>query len=248
MKAEHRKELHTNILADRMGKLVQGFKAGPKGTSATYWVIGVLAVIALIAWYFASGAGRRVSEGWVELSQQPNADHPIGPDYREVIKSFPGTVPARTARFQEARQSLRNGLSAIFSTANHGQGVKDLTDARDQFKQLAAECQGISLLEQEALLGQAKAEEALAGAKQGESDQYAGSLDQALKVYQRLASKFPDSQDGKEAKKRADQLQDPAARARIDQFYKDMGNRFAKAGDDNKGLPSLPFPESNPTP
>ncbi len=34
MKAEHRKELQTNYLADRMGRLMQGMKAGPQNTGS----------------------------------------------------------------------------------------------------------------------------------------------------------------------------------------------------------------------
>ena len=41
MKTEHRKELQTNVLADRLGKLVQGFREGFKGrptnTSLLIW-------------------------------------------------------------------------------------------------------------------------------------------------------------------------------------------------------------------
>ena len=56
MKAEHRRELNTNALADRMGRLVQGMKQPSQGGSVVLWVIGAVAIFCLGGWYVFSGA------------------------------------------------------------------------------------------------------------------------------------------------------------------------------------------------
>src|SRR5438128_2541081 len=47
MKAEHRKELETNILADKMGKFITGAKTGPSRGSVRYLVIAAVVVLAI---------------------------------------------------------------------------------------------------------------------------------------------------------------------------------------------------------
>ena len=44
MKAEHRKELETNVLADRMGRVVQKIRTRPQRRVVLYVVGGVVAV------------------------------------------------------------------------------------------------------------------------------------------------------------------------------------------------------------
>lgn len=231
MKADHRKELQTNVLADRMGRMVQGLRSGgPRSMSAIAWVIGGLALVAIVSLYWAMGQRNNLSEAWVKMDNQAinlprNPGEPGGEavTYDAIIREHPGTVPARTARFQVARIKLKTGLSGIYSEAFRGEAAKLLRDAREQFTKLAAECQGVPILEQEALLGAAKAEETLAGVAEPDSeDKRMGNLDEALKLYQRLAAKFPGTYEGQAAEKRAKELQDEGQRAQIDKFYKEM--------------------------
>ena len=45
MKAEHRKELQTNALADRMGRFFQRMKARPRKKSVFLWFVVILVVV-----------------------------------------------------------------------------------------------------------------------------------------------------------------------------------------------------------
>jgi hypothetical protein len=224
MKAGHRKELQTNLLADRMGRLVQGMRSGPKGTSPIVWVIAVVAVVTLGAWYFASSNRGSQSAAWLMLDRFSTLDRAgSGSDaaLRDIARIYPGTIAARTARFQRARLLLRQGLESIYGFARQT-AADNLQEARELFSDLAGECSGDPILEPEAVLGQAKAEEALAGVPKPDpnASESRGDLNKALKLYQRLAKAYPESFEGQQAAKYAQQLQEN--RDRIEQFYADL--------------------------
>jgi hypothetical protein len=229
MKAEHRKELQTNYLADRMGRLVQGVRAGPRSSSPIPWVIGLLAVGTVLAWYWASAGRGKQSSAWIRLEAGPSlAEARSRNDSRElltdrlsrIIRDNGGTIAARTARFQQARLMLGWGLEAIY-TVNRPQAIHDLEDARQLFHDLAAECSGNAILEPEALLGEAKSEEALIGVpKQDDDAASRGSLDKALHLYQQLARTYPASFQGKMAQKYVTKLEEN--RTEVAQFYEEL--------------------------
>jgi len=49
MKAEHRKELETNALAERMGRVVQGMKQAPQKRTMLWMVLVAVAVVVVVA-------------------------------------------------------------------------------------------------------------------------------------------------------------------------------------------------------
>ena len=57
MKAEHRKELETNVLAQHLEKAYQGLRQGPSRTTIL-WIVGAVAVllIYLLFRYFMSSS------------------------------------------------------------------------------------------------------------------------------------------------------------------------------------------------
>jgi hypothetical protein len=225
MKAEHRKELHTNLLADRMGRLVQGVRAGQTPKSAIIWVISGLTVATAIGWYVAGRAGAKTGAVWVSLSNSER--DPVA--LKAISEDNAGTMPGRTARFQRARLLLGRGLESIYSNVgmspadaihdrSRTDSVKDLEDARKLFRDLIAECSKHAILEQEALMNAAMAEEALATApKPGDGDGAMGSLDEALTLYKRLADSYPTTDLGKQAAARCQDLE--TNRAQVNQFY-----------------------------
>lgn len=235
MKADHRKELQTNLLADRMGRLVQGIKAGPRSSSAFAWVIAVLVVALLAGWYWAGYQNARQSEEWVRLLNDPRSE---GRDsaayYGGVARQTPGSLAGRTARFQQARALLNRGLMTFFSPDVHGQAVQDLDNAGELYRRLLGECQANAVLEQEALLAAGKIEETLCNEpdrkdpNNKDSDKKLGSLDRALAFYQRLVASYPDSYEAKLAQKRVDELNDATTRSRMEEFYAKLAQYVKK--------------------
>src|SRR5947208_1962317 len=119
MKAEHRKELQTNVLADRIGKIVDAVKHPPSTTSVVAWVIGGLAVATLILWMWFTRSSDATAPLWAKLeadSYNKPEDWYTEGNEAEVLRSLAEisnkhgrTVPGRTARFQEARFLLPLG-------------------------------------------------------------------------------------------------------------------------------------------
>lgn len=196
MKAEHRKELHTNALADRMGRLMQGVKSGRKPTSIVLWVIILLAVGIVILWYSSGGPNPARSQLWVRLQQDIDQDNPESlADLKKIADENPGTTVGRLAQFQRARRLLgRYGVENLYSP-DRAKAITNLQEARQLYEKLAQELNDYPVLRQEALLKIAIAEEALTGVPKAEgSPEKLGSLDNALEDYRRyLAGADKDS-------------------------------------------------------
>jgi hypothetical protein len=217
MKAEHRHQLQTNALADRMGRLVQGMKTGPKGNAAVVWVLAILAIGTFGLWYWASGSAAGGSPVWVRLDGAHDAE-----SLESIARNNPGTIAGRTAQFQQARLLLQRGLRGITS-ADRSRAAGYLADARSLFRELASACRDEPVLLQEALLATAQAEEALVGVlKTDDDDQNRGDLKKALELYRQLAENYPDSYFGKQAARRVEELSDPE---KVEKFYADL-NKF----------------------
>jgi len=66
--AEHRKELHTNALADRMGRFMQSVRQRPRGKTVLIWVVVVVLVVGFFVWTSISRTRSNVnSELWMYL-------------------------------------------------------------------------------------------------------------------------------------------------------------------------------------
>jgi tetratricopeptide (TPR) repeat protein len=218
MKAEHRKELQTNFLADRMGRLLQGVRSGPQSkSSAAVWVLTILTLGTLLLWYIA-GARSNQSPLWVKFEEDTlrgDTDN-----LRLLAKENPGTLPARAARFQSARLLLEKGLAGLYSN-DHEQKIRDVGKARELFQGLAKECIDDPVLASQALLGAGKAEEALVGIPNGgDPEQSLGEFDEALKYYRELTEKYPNTPAGVTAQERLNNLE--KNRADAEKFYQDM--------------------------
>ncbi len=222
MKAEHRKELHTNLLADRVGRLYQNMRSAPNSTSILVWVFLLLAVGTLAVWQYISGStqsSRSALWGEVNTTLRDPELLQIREGRIEVLKRIgddhPGTIAGRTAHFEAARLLFESGQESITS-ADRSNAVKQIEEARELYSKLSKECADAPLLAQEALMGVAKADEALIGA----DPEKPVSFDQALKDYLWLAQKYPDSVLGRQAKERADYLEQN--QEAIQKFYTEL--------------------------
>jgi hypothetical protein len=187
MKAEHRKELATNTLANTLGQAIQGMKEGPSRGTIVFLVVVGLAIALGFIWVWVSRTREEADSArwfrWDSLSSP------------EQLKSFADdkdiqdSLPGKLARFEEARRYLLDGLREFGSS--HTSAVESLKKAAAAYDKLVDECSDRPLLHQQALMGAAKAHESL------------GEIDQARKFYQQLAQSYSSTLLGREA---ADQL------------------------------------------
>lgn len=251
MKAEHRKELHTNVLADRMKHLVETIKNPPSTTSVVMWVIGGLAVATVILWFWFSRPSEVSSQQWSKLEadsyNQPedyfseNNEGRVLQDLADIARNHPKTVPGRTARFQKARYLLPIGLKNLASPFR-SEAYRQLRETRDEYEKLAGECGDNPVLMQEAYLGAGKAEEALTGAPdENDATKYIGNVDKAKEFFRKARDLKPDSFLGMEAARHYDRL-DKNSKEVVD-FYVDLSKRSALPRTNPgfpPGMPGMP--------
>src|SRR5205807_2063556 len=111
MKAEHRKELETNVLAQQIEKAYQGLRQGPSRT-LLFWVGGAVAVLLvfLLFRYFMSTSEATTSGRWLKL------DGVVFPEQLdELLKEsdLKDTPQGRLARYKEARLNLTEGMRIL---------------------------------------------------------------------------------------------------------------------------------------
>jgi hypothetical protein len=231
MIAQHRRELHTNLLADRMGRLVRNVQSAPKSTSIILWSFVVLAAGTFIIWEYAARSSQGSSSAlWARVDialhspqegtgQLDNAAKQLD----NVAKENPGTIPGRAARFEMARLQFERGQTNLtsFDDIRRTAAAASLKHAQALYQQLAKECADAPLLAQEAMMGRAKAEEALVSVSNTEKpDEKLGDLDRALEYYRALAGKYPESILGQQAKAHIKELEDN--RSKVESFYVEL--------------------------
>jgi tetratricopeptide (TPR) repeat protein len=190
MKAEERKQLQTNSLVQFIGRVKHNLKTGPSRRTVVIWGIVALGVLVFASWkFFSWRSTRNNSERWVNLDELNSPS-----DLDEYIQKNEGTVQARVARLQKARDDLKKGLEDLFidrkgATEKLEQAVKAFDELKEQFRSMPTETQLC-------LLGAAKGYEGL------------GQFDEALARYQELKKRFPDSVLTKSAETRIAFLSD----------------------------------------
>jgi tetratricopeptide (TPR) repeat protein len=206
MKAEHRKELLTNSLAQTLEHTVQRIKEGPSRNTILVLVVIALAVGLYFVWrWFSQSANESDSERWV---QWDNLAVPAQVNTFLKEKDTEDTTQGRLARFLEARRRLLEGDKDL--GFNRSTALENLREAAKLYGELAEQTADRPLLQQEAYLGAGKAAESL------------GDYDRAKDYYRKLVDKYPDSARGRSAKKQLERLDDPE-RARE---LKDLSTEF----------------------
>lgn len=184
MKAEERKALQTNSLAQELNKVVEGIKKGPS-RSTVYYValIGAAVLIFFTARYFWRSSETLASQRWLQLDEIV---------FQEQLESFlnselKDTPQGRLAQYKEARYKLSLGMRDLGT--NPGEARKNLDKGTQAYEDLLKAPERVELLHQEALYGAAKGNEAL------------NNIDKARGYYEQLQKKYPESALGKDAKK-----------------------------------------------
>jgi hypothetical protein len=220
MKGQHRHELQTNFLADRVGRFLEAMKSGGRSNkSLLAWVFVLLTVGTYAIWQYTATAGQNErSEQWLELSTSLRDLSGGEKSLATLADSATGTIPGRTARFEVARMELQLGQQNLRSAVNRTDAVKNIQLAQKRYDELSKICVDNPLLTQEALMGVASAEESLIGVPDPDQpDKICGSLDRAVQYYQRLVKDFPESPLGKAAAKRIEDI--TANRQKVEEFY-----------------------------
>jgi hypothetical protein len=218
MKAEHRKELETNALADWIGRRLETLK---KGSKNSYLATGVVVLVAALVvggiwWYRSSRTSK--SALWYKFDSATSVE-----ELDKFANANRGTIAAQAARLEAARALLGRGIQDLANEPQNKSAVESLQNARRIYQELAPLAKDIPIVEPEILMGIATAEESLVGSSDKEA-----SLDKALEYYQAVADKYPETAQGKAAQKRIEQLRDPKTRAEIEKFYRQLNERIAK--------------------
>lgn len=224
MKAEHRHQLHTNALADSLGRMVKGMKTAPKSTSLAIWLgIGALVVI-LVAWQvYRITASERVSTEWLKLDEATQAMLNTEGSYVRVVDDYPGSMASRSARFQIARGRIQAGEQNLTNFLMRNDAIKALMSAREIYALLASESSDTPILMEEALMAVAKVDESLiAVPNPDKTSEVCSTIDKAREAYLALAQKYPDSPNGKAAANRAQELE--KNRAQWEKFYAQLND------------------------
>jgi hypothetical protein len=228
MKAEHRKELQTNLLADRMGQLLQGVKGRPsrRGVLLVLLVL-VLVVGGVIAWFVYQGGINDNSKRWDEYYRLVDLK-----GLEESAKDYKDTNQGRAARAEIAWLHLWEfGIKRMGKETPTA--IQTIKRARELYEELAGDCKDDPVLAAEALYGIAVAEEALACDPE---DVRKVQLDRALKAYRRVDDEHAKSGFAIKARERIKQLENEEERARIAQFYERIQVDVAELQDLHRRL------------
>src|ERR1700730_8822133 len=125
MKAQQRKELHTNALADYLGRFIQVVQHPKEGPSTTVLVVGgflLIAAACVLGWMWYNNHSKQVTSAENrDLDQAQSRE-----DYKKLADAHPNPPAGRVARLQVARLSLKEGLEQLYST-----NPDDRTHARE---------------------------------------------------------------------------------------------------------------------
>ena len=226
MKAEHRKELETNVLANRMGRVVEAIKA-PKNPHMKWIVPAVIVLIVGGIWayfHFTSLAQKDRSALWLQLGKagQSSDLNKATDELTELANNNRGTIVGRTAQFDVARIWMARGMENLGNPEQHASALDMLENAGKMYGDLAPMVKDMPLLQQEAMMGAARSQESLVGSVKG------GNLDRAVELYSKLAEAYPDTFQGQAARKRVEELKDPKKYAEVQAFYKELNQRVHK--------------------
>jgi hypothetical protein len=204
MKAEHRKELETNVLAHQFERVYEGLKQGPSRTTLFYVGAAALVVLVLVLFrYFTSSSESANSDRWTKL------DEVVFPQQLERLldeSDMKNTPQGRLARFKEARFKLSEGMRDL--GINRDVALKRVEEATEIYDELRRTRGRAPLLHQESLSGAARGNETL------------GELDKARDLYKQLADEYPATVLGKDAKKQLERLDDKNTQAELAELKK----------------------------
>jgi hypothetical protein len=211
MKAEQRKELETNTLADKVGQAMQRVKGSSRRSLVIYLVVGVVLVVGLWLGYREWTLRKQeTSLHWLMLDDGSDT-------YLKQLATL-NTPAGRSARLQIAWLIYwEQGVRMI--GVNPPGAMKAISVASSTYADIAKECKEANdtIFEPQALLGIAVCTETLAA-------QDITSLGRAKEAYAKIVDheKYKDSAEGKFAQKRLDHLNDKTKFKEMELVYEEL--------------------------
>jgi hypothetical protein len=220
MKAEDRKEIEVNKLRawlDRMKTKMQG--------KSLYMFIGTLVLIVavgLIVWFWRSSVAAANSARWYDLRNAMESDEPKKYD-TEIINNekHKDRQTVTIAKFMKARRIMYgDGMDRLGSPNLDGRSnaLIKVEEGRKLYEEMANELKDYPILQQEAWLSCAKAEETLLGFPRADNSGSRGDYNRMIDYLKKAAAINSDSDAARNyeqtAKIRAARQQE------IDDFYK----------------------------
>jgi hypothetical protein len=238
MKADERKHLKENDLADRLGRFWRALASGST-TNTIIWGVILVGLALAIGWrYYADATFRTRSAEWAAVEHAGSVA-----ELEKIITDHPGSVVARIARLHLSRYQMDLALAHIAGPTSDERikAADSLAEIRGNYAALAKEATDEPELIQESLMQIAKADEVLAAVPKADNPREPReSLDTAQKAYEELAKRYPDTYLGKQAAQRAQELDDHKTQIRA--FYDNLLEAHGKL----PAPPSLPPAEPAP--
>ncbi|MCS7047470.1 MAG: hypothetical protein NZO58_14020 [Gemmataceae bacterium] len=207
MKAEHRKELETNALADRMGRLLQSARQTPQRSAVWYFITAVVAaLVVVLAYRYWHTKKRDNSEAWVNYYLQ-------GPHAKDVAENFADRPQGKAVKFDLYGQLLWETITQL-GTDPKGR-INRLRQLSGLFENLRDECEKEPILQAEAMYALAVIDETLAIEDRA-------NLDSATERYKELKQKHGDTVYGKLAAERLKILEDETANRELRDLYQTL--------------------------
>jgi hypothetical protein len=223
MKAEQRKELETNALADRMGRAVQRMKTQPR-RATMYYVIGAIAlfVVLFVVFRYFQQSRQENSYQWHLVYNGTR------PAMAKIVEDNPDGNQAKAALFQFAWSKYWDSGLRRIGVGNGTEALMALDDAAQLYEKLAKDCEGDPVWEPEAMY-------ALAAIEETRAIQNLDHLEAAKKRYEELASKHAKTARGLLAKEWVDNYDEH--KKQLTSLYTELRNEL--------GVPDLVAPKKS---
>jgi tetratricopeptide (TPR) repeat protein len=226
MKSKRRHELHTNLLADWLGEMIERIKPYQNAILGTT-ILVLVAIIAIVVW--RSHSVSQAGEAWADVplvAGSPEA-------YEQVEQRHPQTAAAEWATVLAADQYLRIGASDLFMDKD--QAKEALNHAIENYEKAFKESRS-PLLQERAAFGMARTQECL------------GRLDDAAKNYELVIKRWPKGMFHSAAEDRLQDLQRPSTKRFYDDFASFSPKPPAKEAGSSPKVTLPPLPEFPPEP
>ena len=208
MKAEQRKELETNTLADKMGHVVQRVKTGQRRTFLIYVIVTLALLVAAwlgYRWYSSEKATRSLE--WLKLYDGSG-------NHIDELTQEKDSNAGKAARLQVAWFAYWDFGTKMMASNKEG-AMQQLKKSADLYGSLAEDCKDDKVFEPQALLGRAVAQESRAV-------QDRDHLKKAKEYYEELVKKYEKSAEATFAQKRLDILNNNAKSGELSATYKEL--------------------------